>query len=445
MKPKIDLPPVEEVVLPKLFNLRPGYYLLGLIILIVLLLIFLFGFLPGIRKGGRYVTFEAPLSETGILLDGTYLGSATHQYFVPSGNHAVAYIKADQVYAETEISIDHPVFLTNLVHRTRVVSPPPINLSEEEKASIVSFLLNEIQEISKSLEYPAQFPYQPVYANLHNDLEALQVKDKKAIVDLALSFISNDTMKGEAKEFFSIEPKSAPVQSSVQELPPVGKPTVLTAGDLTIEGYFYKGSSFVIGDGAAPQSGYALVTTEDFVLAKRPVSQYEWAVFVQENPQWSKNTVNDSSYLAGLSLSTQFSTSRPVYNVNYHAARAFVRWLSEKSGKEVFLPTEAMWTQAAYSQVHTERDGSLTLSEASEPLLGLLGGVWEMTDSHYIPQGRHADYDRLQELAETYRLQKQVVVKGGSMISKDVTIDSVGVIEPDSAHDYIGFRVGWFE
>ena len=53
MKQKIDLPPVEEVVLPKLFNLRPGYYLLGLIILIVLLLIFLFGFLPGIRKGGR--------------------------------------------------------------------------------------------------------------------------------------------------------------------------------------------------------------------------------------------------------------------------------------------------------------------------------------------------------------------------------------------------------
>ena len=70
MKQKIDLPPVEEVVLPKLFNLRPGYYLLGLIILVALLLIFLLGFLPGIRKGGRYVTFGAPLSETGIVLDG---------------------------------------------------------------------------------------------------------------------------------------------------------------------------------------------------------------------------------------------------------------------------------------------------------------------------------------------------------------------------------------
>ncbi|NLL25761.1 MAG: hypothetical protein GX261_09845, partial [Spirochaetales bacterium] len=109
MKQKIDLPPVEEVVLPKLFNLRPGYYLLGLMILVVLLLIFLLGFLPGIRKGGRYVTFEAPLSETGILLDGKYLGSATHQYFVPSGNHTIAYVKADQIYAETEIHVDHPV------------------------------------------------------------------------------------------------------------------------------------------------------------------------------------------------------------------------------------------------------------------------------------------------------------------------------------------------
>lgn len=445
MKQKIDLPPVEEVVLPKLFNLRPGYYLLGLMILVVLLLIFLLGFLPGIRKGGRYVTFEAPLSETGILLDGKYLGSATHQYFVPSGNHTIAYVKADQIYAETEIHVDHPVFLANLIHRTRVIPPPPVTLTEEETASIVSFLLNEVQEISKSLEYPPQFPYQPVYANLHNDLEALQLRNSQPIIDLALSFISNDTMKSDAERFFPVETKSAPIQAGIQELPPVGKPITLDAGNLTIEGYSYTGSSFIMGDGITPQSGYAPVSTKDFVLAKRPVSQYEWALFIQENPHWSKSAVNDSSYLAGLSLSPQFSTNRPIYNVSYHAARAFVQWLGEKSGKEVFLPTEAMWSQAAYSQKHTEYDTSLALSERSVPLLGLLGGVWEMTDSHYIPNGRNAGYDRLQELAETYGLGKQVIVKGGSMISKDVTIDSVGVIEPDSIHDYIGFRIGWFE
>ena len=62
-----------------------------------------------------------------------------------------------------------------------------------------------------------------------------------------------------------------------------------------------------------------------------------------------------------------------------------------------------------------------------------------MTDSHYIPQGRHADYDRLQELAETYRLQKQVSSRAAHDQQRRL-IDSVGVIEPDSAHDYIGFE-----
>ncbi|NLZ76514.1 MAG: SUMF1/EgtB/PvdO family nonheme iron enzyme, partial [Spirochaetales bacterium] len=380
MKSKIDLPPVEEVVLPKLFNLRPGYYLLGLIVLVLLLLIFLIGFLPGIRKGGRYVTFGAPLSETGILLDGKYLGSATHQYFVPSGDHTVAYVKADHTYAETSIHVDHPVFLTNLIRRTLEIPSPPITLSDEETASIVSFLLEEIQEISKSLDYPPQFPYQPVYADLYNDLEALGIRDTRPIVDLALSLISNDTMRKEAERFFPVEdPPAASEPENDRILPPVGRPTILVAGDLIIEGYAYEGSSFTMGDGAGPQSDYASVSTPDFVLARRPVSQYEWALFIEENPKWSKSAVDDPSYLSGLSLSTRFSTNRPIYNVSYHAARAFVQWLSQKSGKEVFLPTEAMWSQAAYSQEHTEYDTSLALSERSVPLLGLLGGVWEMT------------------------------------------------------------------
>ena len=442
MKPKIELPPVEEVVLPKLFNLRPGYLILGMIILALLILIFLLGFLPGIIKGGRYVSFQAPLSETGILLNGTYLGSATHQYFIPSGTHTVEYVKADQIYATEEINIDHPIFFTWLIHRTKLLQEPTISLSHDQKDTIISFLLNEIQEVSKALEYPPQFPYQPVYKNLFTDLQALEI-NKPEIITLALSMISNETMREEAEQFFAIEPVK-PVQTKINALPPVGKVSTLQAGSLSIEGYTYEGSSITFGDGQTPQSNLAQDSTSTFVLAKRPVSQYEWALFIEENPQWSKSNQNDPTYLAGLSLSTQYSTNRPIFNISYQAALAFVEWLSKKSSKEVFIPTEAMWSQAAYSQTNTVYDASLSLSTNSAPLLGLLGGVWEMTSSHYLPRARGVAYSPLQDLAKQYNLEPQVIVKGGSSIHKS-TVDEVGIIEPTSSNEYIGVRIGWYE
>ncbi len=448
MKPKIDLPPVDEVVLPKLFNLRPGYYILGLIILALLLIIFFIGFYPGIVKGGRYVSFQAPLSDSGILLNGTYLGSSTHQYFIPSGKHTITYVKADQVYAEEELVIDHPLFFTWLIHRTKRVDTPTITLTENQKQTILTFDLNEIQEISKSTEYSMQFPYQEGYKALHTDLQALGIEDSELIA-LATSLISNETMREDAERFFTVaEPSSVPLQANT--LPPIGKKSSLTLNDYAIEGYAYQGSSFIMGDNASTQSMAVAVTTPTFVLATRPVSQYEWALFLEENPQWTKaNQKNsdlvDDSYLAGLAVSTQFSTNRPVFAISYYAAEAFVQWLSEKTNKEVFIPTEAMYSQAAYSQEYTHYDTSLALSANSTPLLGLRGGVWEMTSSHYLPQGRTSEYETLQTLAQRYGLTPQVIVKGGSTVNTNISIDAVGIIEPTSCGDYIGFRIGWFE
>jgi formylglycine-generating enzyme required for sulfatase activity len=93
----------------------------------------------------------------------------------------------------------------------------------------------------------------------------------------------------------------------------------------------------------------------------------------------------DENYLASLTLTTAFSpTGRPVYNISYSAAQAFCQWLSLLTGKEVFLPSEAQWSLAAqgvtdYRQTLTlDDDGSTTPSS-------LLGGVWELTDTAYIP------------------------------------------------------------
>jgi formylglycine-generating enzyme required for sulfatase activity len=39
--------------------------------------------------------------------------------------------------------------------------------------------------------------------------------------------------------------------------------------------------------------------------------------------------------------------TRPVINVSWHDARAFCDWLSQRSGKNIHLPTEAQWEKAA--------------------------------------------------------------------------------------------------
>ena len=99
MKRRIDLPQVDEVKLPEFLHMRPGVYILIVLVLALLLAVFLIAFYPGIRNGGRYVTFTGSLSESGVSLDGTYLGSTDYQYFLKSGTYEVSLTKAGEVYA----------------------------------------------------------------------------------------------------------------------------------------------------------------------------------------------------------------------------------------------------------------------------------------------------------------------------------------------------------
>ena len=91
---KEKLPEVEPVRLPVLFGMRPGKYILILLIAAVILIFFLLGILPGIVRGGRYISFETSYSDVGVILDGQYIGSSEgSRIFVSSGSHEAEYIK----------------------------------------------------------------------------------------------------------------------------------------------------------------------------------------------------------------------------------------------------------------------------------------------------------------------------------------------------------------
>ena len=90
------------------------------------------------------------------------------------------------------------------------------------------------------------------------------------------------------------------------------------------------------------------VNLREFFIGKYPVTQVQYRLVIGENPSNFKGDQN------------------PVEKVSWHDAIAFCRKLSQKTGQQVRLPTEAEWEYAAKGGNHSKRyeyAGSNNLSE----------------------------------------------------------------------------------
>ncbi len=468
--------------LPQFLGLRPGIYIATLLTLAIMLLIFIVCFLPGIIKGGKYVTFTSPLAETGVTIDGTYLGGTPYQFFVQSGEHEVTFTKGGVSIGQTSLKIGHPVFLTWLFHRTDKLEADISGLTRQDKTAINKFNLQEVIKLSAITEFDTVHPYPPVFKNLVQDALAMDL-DEKTTHDsfaLAANFITSATMLAdalEAKEAMSnktnvlIEKTLTVAQqlfsdSTTEEVGLLeqdhlvkGTKTLLKANNFEQSGITYQGTSFVMGTKVPlifPETNKAgiSVETETFSIASTPVSQYQWALFIEENPQWDKSQIDklqqdsltDEFYLSGILPSVVFATGKPVHNISYKGAEAFCSWLTEKSGKEVFIPTQEMWTLAALQSKDKAYTRSLTITDVDNTRpIAMLGGVWEFTQSPYIPLQRVTDYHEVATLYQTFALSSDVSVKGGSYLNAPSSVDehTVGAVDTTACGDLIGFRIAW--
>ncbi|MBR6084351.1 MAG: SUMF1/EgtB/PvdO family nonheme iron enzyme, partial [Spirochaetales bacterium] len=100
----------------------------------------------------------------------------------------------------------------------------------------------------------------------------------------------------------------------------------------------------------------------------------------------------------------------------------------------------------------TDKDGgfqrSLMPSNAESAPAAMLGSVWEMTGTRFIPLSRLADDGTLLKAEETLAdlgSNTDMVVKGGSFVSNMNTTDrySVGATYRSLCSDYMGFRIAW--
>jgi formylglycine-generating enzyme required for sulfatase activity len=98
------------------------------------------------------------------------------------------------------------------------------------------------------------------------------------------------------------------------------------------EGEFKMGS----GDSPSEKPEHRVVIANAFAIGRREVTFADWdACFAGGGCKYEPN---DRGWGRG---------NRPVINVSWDDAKAFVAWLSQKTGKKYRLPTEAEWEYAA--------------------------------------------------------------------------------------------------
>ncbi len=454
MRKKIELPEVEPVKLEAFHGIRPGYIILSILVIAILLFFFLLFMLPGIVNGGKHVSFTSNITNVGVYMDGKYLGSTTgSRYFISSGNHSFRYVKDGVTLYDEDIEISHPVFFTLFFHRSEEISITASNSDELENAINAEFMKN-VSAWSKVTSFNDVTSLPPLFKGYAEDISALGIPLDRDIWKRAIAHISSAEMYSDYEEACSILGIEKEIDASVfsedgneernyvhSSIMPVKNGDFYSYGETSVEIGSYLGESYPLIN-----EKRISVSVPAFSISSRPVSEYEYALFVSENPKWAlsnkdnliKEGLTDEYYLNGISLSTGYESIRPIRNISYYAAQAYVEWLSEKDGVSYSLPSEAEWSVAAYSAGNKKYASSLNWMDLDEsaPMM-MLGGVWEFTLTDYVPLMRIMGYDDLSLDGD------DVIVKGGSYINdpSSVSADSVGMINKAASSDYVGFRI----
>ena len=219
------------------------------------------------------------------------------------------------------------------------------------------------------------------------------------------------------------------------------------------------------GDGDNDEHPQHKVYLGDYWIGKTEVTNAQFKAFVEaigysEFPYWDRNKPN-----------------YPVVGVSWYQAVAFTRWLSEVSGLNVRLPTEAEWEKAcrgidgrrypwgnewdvrtvkrlnfadrhtdyAWSDKNADDGYTLTAPVGSYPAgaspygaLDMAGNVWEWTSSLYKPYPYNANDGREDTESSWYR-----VLRGGSFIGNSWIVRCADRLrfDPREHISDFGFRV----
>lgn len=478
---------IDPVRLKPLLGMQPGVYLTILYAMVLVVVIFLVAFLPGILHSGKRVTFSSPVNPSIVEVDGHYIGSTPVTAFIEPGTHEAVFLYEDIAHETVEFQVSHPVFMTWLFpRRQHVASSSFLHTNSAFRNYLESMYRQIIGWSEPSLDERYHRPplfMQVAETTLSSDIAGIQ-DDLFQFYVSAFAFITSQEMLADAIASLSLVNERGlldashagrleSILTSVGDLfsetvsnGSIGLPAYATDiefertslsvpvdGFPTITGYSFSSAKFIKGD-VVPATYPSInsmgidATVEAFTLGALEVTEYQWAQFVTNNPYWAKSNIEaliadgmvDSNYLAGIFPTTAVVSNKPIRNISWHAAQAFVEWLGAVTGKQVFLPSESEWEYAAVSVADKPYlTGTIAFADSNGPS-AMLGGYWEFVADSYVPLGRFLGIDTVWDSP-----QAGVIVKGGSYLNDPAKIGrtTVGVLSRNECAETTSFRIAW--
>lgn len=460
-----DLPKVDPVKIKPLFGMEPGKWLTIAYAIGLVLIIFFVAILPDIIDGHKRVTFTSTSGIVAVYVDDVYKGGTPFTTKIDSGKHQVSYRVNGFEIDNFTIKVGHPVFLNWLFPRTQKVSSNAA-LTAEAIESRTAQLLDDVNAYSAILEYDDVHRYPSLFSQYAASTGSAYNADS---LKTALQFVTTDEMYQDAKAaldtlglslaipYASLNENST-IGTADEETPVVtAKSSKLRTDIMTVEGFAISEADF--SNGREVTATYPSVMeagkqvhTDSFNISAYCITEYQYAQFTAANPDWALANKDalieaglvDAYYLDGVTLSLTTATNKPIRNISWYAADAFCQWLSSVSGVTVYLPTEDQWIAASLTDTEGGFQKSLMPSTADGSPAAMLGSVWEMTGTRFIPLSRIVTED-VSSVLDDYDVQTDMVVKGGSYVSDMKSIDrySVGVVSRSLCSDFMGFRIAW--
>ncbi len=235
----------------------------------------------------------------------------------------------------------------------------------------------------------------------------------------------------------------------------------LKTGDQAPQMVVLQPGSFIMG---SPEGEYGSFNDEKpqhevtidyaFAIGRYPVTFSNYDLFAAET---GRELPYDEGWGRGI---------RPVINVSFHDALAYCEWLSEQTGREYRLPSEAEWEYAARGGAATaywwgdklghdhtvcESCGSRWDDDRTAPvghfkpnpfgLHDMLGNTWEWCPDHWHDNYEGAPTDGSVWTADNS--EKPRVLRGGSWLNNPVSVRSAvrSNFHPHMKVNIIGFRV----
>lgn len=484
---KIDIQSEDHVTLRPVFGIKPTTYIPILYAVMLAVICFALFVLPGLIHNGSYLAIETTVEDAALWVDGTYMGSTSEPHFIAKGSHTLTIRKP---YFEDALFTDYTVpgnIFFSLFHHKNVTLPVEMHLDDID--GYISWRLNELEKWAPIKEYSETYFYPEILTSAAHDLTCCYDRYEDAVKEffhLSIAFITNDDMFSDLLQALTVLPEGLSdyierlrsftilreaYEDHDREAIQQYAETVIKRAEHTaasglydpvvIEGDRYLDVPFVsrmlLGSSDPfPELQYLpyVRDIEPFYLLNREVTEIEYAAFVEENPYWAKENIDqllldgvvDEEYLDQIDLKTP--SSRPIRSISQTAASAFCDWYSSKLRSqgyqyEVSLPTEEQWETAAllYHADSSYTKRLLIVTQDGNDLFGMMGSVWEFTRSPYLPLENvlYADASDNPSLSHEIDLSG-CIVKGGSFVNTDVFPYTKGVIDKSACSPYIGFR-----